>query len=128
MGDWQGAREHSLCQVAYYLGEHVQTLSAKMKPIMIGTHSLNCELVLTGRAPLHRELAAPEQWEATIGGNKLPQLTGEAWTEYQAMKKKKWSERVQPQMEAMAAAVILYDLMPAPRTCRTACGLLSLNS
>ena len=93
----------------YYLAIHVQTLCAKLRPIMIGTHALNCELVFSARAHLQRVVAAPEQWEAIIGDHRLPQLTGEAWEDYQAMRTKSWSERVLPQIEAMAAAVMLYD-------------------
>ena len=68
----------------YYLGLNVQTLCAQLNQVRIGTHQLQCKVIFVGRAQLWQP-AVPEQWDADIGGNKIPTLTGEALQEYQAM-------------------------------------------
>ena len=61
----------------YYLGLNVQTLCAQLNQIRIGTHQVQCKVIFVGRAQLWQP-AVPEQWDATIGGNKIPKHTGEA--------------------------------------------------
>ena len=69
----------------YYLGENVQSMCAQLNKVNVGTHGLQCEVIFAGRAPLWKDNAVPEQWEASICGSKLPQLKGAALTEYQTL-------------------------------------------
>ena len=66
----------------------MQSMCAQLGKINVGTHVLQCEVIFAGRATLWKDNAVPEQWEASIGGSKLPQLQGAALTEYQALKNK----------------------------------------
>ena len=86
----------------YDLCENVQSMCAQLNKVTLGTHQLQCEVISAGIFPLWKDNAVPEQLEATIGGNKLPQLTGAALKEYQAMSTK-------PHMDSMKAGVILCD-------------------
>ena len=80
-----------------------------MTHMKVDCHSLQCQLVFEGRTKLWQHDDTPEQWEVKIGGHTLPQLTNEAYQDLKAQSRKPWSERVEPEMKALAEAVILYD-------------------
>ena len=93
---------------AYYLGLSVQSLCAQLNQVKIGTHQLQCEVTFAGRASLWQP-SVPEQWDATIGGNQLPQLAGEALQEYQALSTTSYADNLKSHVDSNTTGVILYD-------------------
>ena len=88
---------------------NVQSLCAQMNELTVGTHQLQCQVIFTGRAPLEHVHEAPEQWEVTIGGIKLPKTTGADLAEYQRISNKSFAHNLQTHLACTKAGQILYD-------------------
>ena len=97
----------------YFLGEDVQSLCELLNHVHVGTHKITCIVCFEGRSKIYKDDPVSE-WEATIGGHKVPMLTPDELKEIKVEGEKSFGEKMKAHMDEVKTSVILYD----PEACK----------